>query len=153
MTRIHYAAAILGAAVYACLGELYYRGDRRVRDIWGHCVEVPVTYEPVALAVGMVAFVASAAYFARSGGRRWKASAALHAAVALLAGGAAGVWWYGHRMMRGSECAELQYCTWCTTRWLEDDRVELLLLALMAALLSLPIGWLARRIGRRRRHE
>lgn len=139
---------VLAAACYASLGELYFRGDRSVRDAWGECVEVPADYAPAAVAVGAAVFVLSAVLFARSLGGRWKAATALQAALALYAGGLLGNSWYAVRMARGSECARIEFCVWCLDHWWDRPAVEFILLAILGALLSLPIGWIARRINR-----
>jgi hypothetical protein len=148
--RHRFLIPALSAACYAALGELYFRGDRSVRDAWGHCAEAPADYTPVALGIGAAVFVVSAALFARSLGARWKGPVALQAALALLAGGMLGNVRYGYRMTHGSACAQTEFCTWCTTPWWDRPAVAFILLALIGALLSLPIGLLARRLRGRR---
>lgn len=147
--RTRSVAVVLGASVvYAMLGELHYQGDRRVRDVFGQCVDAPVTYAPVALAIGLVAFVVSSGLVARAAPGAWKRTTARSAALALVVGGGAGLWWYGTRMARGGECAMIRYCVWCEPAWWQHDAVSLAVLAAAGAFLSLPVGWAARRIGR-----
>jgi hypothetical protein len=134
------------ALAYAALGELYFLGDRAVRDTWGHCEEAPADYSTLALAIGAGVFVVACAGFARAAGPRWKAATALQAALALLAGGLLGHAWYGWRMEHGAECVRMTFCGWCLDSWWDRPAVGFVLLALLGALLSLPVGALARRL-------
>jgi hypothetical protein len=144
--RYRFPIPALSAVCYAALGELYFRGDRSVRDALGECIRAPADYAPAALGIGAAVFVASAALFARSRGARWKAATALQAALALFAGGMLGHAWYRYRMTGGSECMRMEFCSWCLESWWDTPAVQFALLALIGALLSLPVGRLARRI-------
>ena len=68
--RHRFLIPALSAWGYAALGELYFRGDRTMRDAWGHCAEASADYTPVALGMGTALFVVSAALSARSLGAR-----------------------------------------------------------------------------------
>jgi len=143
--RRHLVIPAVSASCYAALAELYFRGDRAVR-MGRFCEEAPADYSAQALAIGAAVFVVATGWSARSRGVRWKAATALQSSLALLAGGFVGHAWYTSRMEHGSECVRIMFCTWCMDHWWDDPWVGIVLLALVGALLSLPVGHLARRL-------
>ena len=109
-------------------------------------MEAPADYTVEWIAIGVAVFVLGSGGFAWAAGPRWKSATALQAALALLAGGLLGHEWYSMRMYHGAECARMIFCGWCMEWWWEHPAFELGSLAIVGALLSLPIGALARRL-------
>ncbi len=147
--RRHTVGLALAAAGYAALGELSYRGDRPVRDVYGDCVRAPADYETISLVVSAAIFVLTAALLALPLPGRWKLRTALGSAGAALAGAGLQALWYRRRMYQGAECPLLEFTGFPTpTPWL----LEVALygsLAVVLAVGSLAVGYAARTLRAR----
>jgi hypothetical protein len=143
---------LLAAASYAVVGELDYRSDRLADHPLHGCRDAPGDLYSWALALILVTFILSSAWFARSAGGRWVRSTVARALAAAGLGLVAGRLWYEWRMERGAECpGEPEWCLgWCTPPWWDREPFRTLMLFLMVALLSVAVGWVARRLPPRR---
>jgi hypothetical protein len=129
---------------YTALGELAYRGDRPVRDAYGHCVRSTADHDPLILGLAVLLWLAGAALLACSPARRWRTRLAGGTALAVLAGAGLGFLWYRFRMEQGAQCPLIEFSNgYSPVPWLREALAYVAAAGVLAAL-SIPWGYLIR---------
>jgi cytochrome c biogenesis protein CcdA len=144
--RIQYWILLAASLGYGALGELSYHTARTVHNHLGECIRA-ASGDPSLWDLYLIAavFVLSAVALALST-PSWKGWAVAGTTGSFLVGLGLAFVWHEFRMSHGSECApttnyQLGYDPY---RWLRAVLLFSVGIAIVMAILSLPIGWLAR---------